>query len=48
MWLLRHVYMEGLSTYKLDKTKATFATFLFSSIIHEYFMSVSLRMTRPW
>jgi len=48
LWLLRHIYNEGISSYKLNKNAATYITFLFSSIIHEYFMSVSLRMARPW
>eukprot|EP01117_Protostelium_nocturnum_P014049 TRINITY_DN5308_c0_g1_i1.p1 TRINITY_DN5308_c0_g1~~TRINITY_DN5308_c0_g1_i1.p1 ORF type:complete len:464 (-),score=155.93 TRINITY_DN5308_c0_g1_i1:45-1436(-) len=48
LWLLRHVYLEGIASYKLNKKNATLVTFLFSSIIHEWFMSVSLRMSRPW
>lgn len=34
-WLLRHVYLETLETYKLSQNSATFVTFLFSSIFHE-------------
>eukprot|EP01117_Protostelium_nocturnum_P018054 TRINITY_DN7465_c0_g1_i1.p1 TRINITY_DN7465_c0_g1~~TRINITY_DN7465_c0_g1_i1.p1 ORF type:complete len:448 (-),score=92.65 TRINITY_DN7465_c0_g1_i1:61-1404(-) len=47
-WLLRHVYLQSISQYKMSRKSAMLVTFLFSSIIHEYFMCVSLRMFRPW
>ncbi|RKO91459.1 MBOAT, membrane-bound O-acyltransferase family-domain-containing protein, partial [Blyttiomyces helicus] len=37
-FLLRHVYNEGLTTYKLSKTNATFLTFFLSSCLHELVM----------
>lgn len=47
-WLLRHVYLEGVKTYKMSKRNATLITFLFSSIVHEFFMWTVLRVYKPW
>ena len=47
-FLLRHVYLETINTYKMSKLNATFATFLVSSLAHEFFMSYVLRLLRPW
>jgi len=47
-WLLRHVYLESINTYKLPSVKAAFITFLISSIFHELFLAVTLRLLRPW
>jgi len=47
-WLLRHIYLEGLKSFKGDKFSATLATFLCSSIVHELVVSVMFRMFRPW
>jgi len=47
-WLLRHIYLESIYTYKLGKHNATFITFLASSIVHEFFMCFTLRLFRPW
>ena len=34
-WLLRHVYLETIVTYKASKLNATAATLLFSLLLHE-------------
>jgi len=47
-WLLRHVYLESIKSYKVSTPNASVITFLFSSIVHEYFMSVALKVYRPW
>ncbi|EGF79799.1 hypothetical protein BATDEDRAFT_33345 [Batrachochytrium dendrobatidis JAM81] len=39
-FLLRHVYLESISTYKLSKTNATLMTFFLSSCVHELVMFV--------
>lgn len=39
-FLLRHVYLESIDTYKLSKTNATFMTFFLSSVLHELVLSV--------
>jgi sterol O-acyltransferase len=47
-FLLRHVYLESINNYKMSQTNATLLTFLFSSIVHEFFMTFALRIFRPW
>jgi len=47
-FLLRHVYLETINTYKISRKNATLITFLFSSIVHEFFMGMTLRIFRPW
>jgi len=47
-WLLRHVYGEALNTFKMSQVSAAVVTFLLSSVIHELFMAVTLRIARPW
>ncbi|TPX37431.1 hypothetical protein SmJEL517_g00683 [Synchytrium microbalum] len=39
-FLLRHVYLESIQTYKLSKNSATFLTFLMSSCLHELVLVV--------
>ena len=39
-FLLRHVYLEGVTTYKLSRQNATFLTFFMSSCLHELVMIV--------
>ncbi|KAJ3042246.1 hypothetical protein HK097_002080 [Rhizophlyctis rosea] len=39
-FLLRHVYLEGVTTYKLSRQNATFLTFFLSSCLHELVMIV--------
>uniref|UniRef100_A0A6B2LFZ6 Diacylglycerol O-acyltransferase n=1 Tax=Arcella intermedia TaxID=1963864 RepID=A0A6B2LFZ6_9EUKA len=47
-WLLRHIYLESMQTYKFSKSNATHLTFLFSSFLHEGYMILCFRMFRPW
>ncbi|KAI9088740.1 MBOAT, membrane-bound O-acyltransferase family-domain-containing protein [Phlyctochytrium arcticum] len=47
-FLLRHVYLEGISTYKLSKTNATFLTFFLSSCMHELVMVVLAKRIRMY
>jgi len=50
-WLLRHVYvasMDKSSRFSLDKQRATVWTFVFSSIVHELFLAIVMRMFYPW
>lgn len=47
-WLLRHVYLESLNTYKTSRMRATFITFLTSAILHETVFAVVFRMVRPY
>jgi sterol O-acyltransferase len=42
-FLLRHVYLEAIDSYKVSKTNATFITFLFSSVFHELIAAVVAR-----
>jgi sterol O-acyltransferase len=32
-WLLRHVYLESINTYKTSRLRATFITFLLSAVV---------------
>ena len=45
-WLLRHIYLESLKSFRGDKFSANLATFLCSSVAHELVMSVMFRMFR--
>ncbi|KAI9223916.1 MBOAT, membrane-bound O-acyltransferase family-domain-containing protein [Blastocladiella britannica] len=47
-FLLRHVYLESLNTYKVSKRNATFLTFLFSSCLHEVAMITVSRKFRMY
>jgi sterol O-acyltransferase len=47
-WLLRHIYLDSMETLKFSKRSAMFATFLFSSVIHELFIILCLRMFQPY
>jgi sterol O-acyltransferase len=47
-WMLRHIYNDSIHTVKFPKEAATFATFLVSAILHEWIMTVSFRMFRPF
>ena len=42
-FLMRHVYLESISTYKLSKQNATLLTFFLSSLIHELVFVVIVR-----
>ncbi|KAJ3086289.1 hypothetical protein HK102_013327 [Quaeritorhiza haematococci] len=39
-FLLRHVYLESIKSYKLSKSNATWVTFLMSSFLHELVCAV--------
>lgn len=45
-FLLRHVYHSSISAFKVNKTAATFFTFLLSSVIHELAMYVIFKKVR--
>ncbi|KAJ3002016.1 hypothetical protein HKX48_002568, partial [Thoreauomyces humboldtii] len=45
-FLLRHVYLESISQYKLSKHNATFLTFFLSSCLHEVVMVVLAKRVR--
>ncbi|KAJ3163797.1 hypothetical protein HDU88_006290 [Geranomyces variabilis] len=47
-FLLRHVYLESISTYKLSKQNATFLTFFLSSCLHELVMFVLAKRVRMY
>eukprot|EP01119_Soliformovum_irregulare_P008740 TRINITY_DN2184_c0_g1_i1.p1 TRINITY_DN2184_c0_g1~~TRINITY_DN2184_c0_g1_i1.p1 ORF type:complete len:434 (-),score=50.33 TRINITY_DN2184_c0_g1_i1:492-1793(-) len=47
-FLLRHVYLETINTYKISDTSAAVVTFLLSSVAHEFVMTLTLRVFRPW
>ncbi|ORZ32153.1 MBOAT, membrane-bound O-acyltransferase family-domain-containing protein [Catenaria anguillulae PL171] len=47
-FLLRHVYLESINTYKVSKHRATFLTFLFSSCLHELAMIMVARRIRMY
>lgn len=46
-FLLRHVYLESIKTYKMSKHSATFITFLASSLVHELYMALAFRTFSP-
>lgn len=45
-FLLRHVYHSSISALNVNKTAATFLTFFFSSIVHEFAMYVIFKKIR--
>ncbi|KAL7753701.1 Sterol O-acyltransferase 2 (Sterol-ester synthase 2) [Sorochytrium milnesiophthora] len=45
-FLLRHVYLESINTYKFSKSNATYLTFFFSSCLHELAMIIVSRRVR--
>eukprot|EP00003_Mantamonas_plastica_P028583 TRINITY_DN655_c0_g1_i1.p1 TRINITY_DN655_c0_g1~~TRINITY_DN655_c0_g1_i1.p1 ORF type:complete len:491 (-),score=135.76 TRINITY_DN655_c0_g1_i1:200-1672(-) len=47
-FLLRHVYLESLYSFKASKGSAMFVTFLLSSLLHELVMVASFRVFRPF
>ncbi|KAK9764416.1 Sterol O-acyltransferase 2 (Sterol-ester synthase 2) [Basidiobolus ranarum] len=46
LFLLRHVYLDSIQTYKLSKKSATYLTFLLSSCLHELVMVIITRRFR--
>ncbi|KAJ3410497.1 hypothetical protein HDV05_003687 [Chytridiales sp. JEL 0842] len=47
-FLLRHVYLESISAYKLSKQNATMLTFFVSSCFHELVMAVTGKRVRMY
>jgi len=47
-WLLRHIYLESIQSYKVSQESATILTFVLSAVFHEYFMSMIFRLFRPY
>ena len=47
-FLLRHVYYESMSTYKLSKGIALAGTFIFSIALHEVVLCACLHKFSPW
>jgi len=47
-FLLRHVYYESMSTYKLSRNVALAGTFIFSIALHEVVLCACLHKFSPW
>lgn len=47
-FLLRHIYLESITNYKLSRTDATFLTFFLSSCLHELVLLVVGKRLRLW
>lgn len=47
-FLLRHVYYESMSTYKLSRGLALVGTFVFSIVLHEVVLCACLHKFSPW
>ncbi|TYZ58842.1 hypothetical protein PybrP1_000478 [[Pythium] brassicae (nom. inval.)] len=47
-FLLRHVYLESLETYKLSKRSATLFTFLISAALHECVFAIVFRTVKMY
>ncbi|ETO15903.1 sterol O-acyltransferase, partial [Reticulomyxa filosa] len=47
-FLLRHVYLESMNSYKFGKNLATAGTFIFSVALHEVVLCACLHRFRPW
>ncbi|KAJ3381661.1 hypothetical protein HDU92_005208 [Lobulomyces angularis] len=47
-FLLRHIYLESIRTYKFSKRDATFFTFFISSCLHELVLVVVGKKFRPY
>lgn len=47
-FLLRHVYLESLETYKLSKRSATLFTFLVSAALHECVFAIVFRTVKMY
>merc|ERR1719242_390229 len=47
-FLLRHVYFESMSTYKLSRGLALAGTFVFSIVLHEVVLCACLHKFTPW
>lgn len=47
-WCLRHIFVESMHKYHVNRTSATAATFLVSAILHEFIFIVSFKTVRPF
>uniref|UniRef100_A0A7S1CQD6 Diacylglycerol O-acyltransferase n=1 Tax=Bicosoecida sp. CB-2014 TaxID=1486930 RepID=A0A7S1CQD6_9STRA len=47
-FLLRHVYIASMHDHDLSKPAATFATFLFSMLLHEMILATAFEMVQGW
>ncbi|GJQ11306.1 hypothetical protein GpartN1_g3097.t1 [Galdieria partita] len=47
-WCLRHIFVESMHKYHVNRTSATAATFLMSAILHEFIFIVSFKTIRPF
>lgn len=47
-WCLRHIYVDGISRHKMEKSTAALGTFLLSAIMHEYVCLVGFQLLRPY
>uniref|UniRef100_A0A7S3CW48 O-acyltransferase n=1 Tax=Palpitomonas bilix TaxID=652834 RepID=A0A7S3CW48_9EUKA len=47
-WCLRHVYIDSMYYYNVNKMVATLGTFAFSAVFHELIFAVGFRVVRPW
>eukprot|EP01114_Cavostelium_apophysatum_P021513 TRINITY_DN7530_c0_g1_i1.p1 TRINITY_DN7530_c0_g1~~TRINITY_DN7530_c0_g1_i1.p1 ORF type:complete len:473 (-),score=89.62 TRINITY_DN7530_c0_g1_i1:50-1468(-) len=47
-WLLRHIYLESMTKYKVSSSNAAVITFLFSAVFHEFFMGMVFKVYQPW
>ncbi|KAI9344100.1 MBOAT, membrane-bound O-acyltransferase family-domain-containing protein [Obelidium mucronatum] len=47
-FLLRHVYLESISSYKISKQNAAHLTFFVSSLFHEFAIAMIGKRVRPW
>lgn len=46
-FLYRHVYLEMIVRYKLNKVRAQTITFFFSAALHEFLLAIIFRIIRP-
>eukprot|EP00871_Galdieria_phlegrea_P000396 jgi/Galph1/1357/GphlegSOOS_G5931.1 len=47
-WCLRHVFVESMHKYHVNRMSATIATFLMSAVLHEFIFIVSFKTLRPF
>ncbi|EME29548.1 Diacylglycerol O-acyltransferase 1 [Galdieria sulphuraria] len=47
-WCLRHIFVESMHKYHVNRTSATAATFLMSAVLHEFIFIVSFKTIRPF
>ncbi|KAI9343951.1 MBOAT-domain-containing protein [Obelidium mucronatum] len=47
-FLLRHVYLESMTTHNMSRHKSSLLTFFISSVFHELVMMMTGKRLRPW